>query len=50
MICGCCGRTLRKKQGKPHWIYSTFTGARYCWPGEGCNRSKPNGSRRSRST
>jgi len=30
--CGQCGRELKNE----HWIYSRFTGARYCWPGEGC--------------
>lgn len=33
--CDRCGADLRPKR----WIYSRQTGARYCWPGEGCNRS-----------
>lgn len=33
--CGKCGRRL--KVG--HWIYSHFTGERYCWPGEGCAKN-----------
>ncbi len=32
--CERCNRKL--KAG--HWIYSTFTKTRYCWPGEGCQR------------
>jgi hypothetical protein len=30
--CGCCGRKLKAD----HWVYSIWTKARYCWPGEGC--------------
>jgi hypothetical protein len=33
--CGKCNRKL--KEGR--WIYSRFTGNRYCWPGEGCEKS-----------
>jgi hypothetical protein len=34
-ICGCCGRKL--KNGA--YVYSAFTGTRYCSPGpKGCNR------------
>ena len=33
--CGCCGRRLRDER----WIYSTHTGARFCWPGE-CKTEK----------
>lgn len=32
--CGKCGRRLKQNR----WIYSRTTGARYCWPGTGCNR------------
>ena len=28
--CALCGRKL--KPGR--WVFSRFTGARYCWPGE----------------
>lgn len=29
-----CGRTLKNE----HWVYSSQTGNRYCWPGEGCQK------------
>ena len=32
--CGRCNRRLRQD----HWVYSTHTGKRYCWPGEGCHK------------
>jgi IS30 family transposase len=32
-----CGRELRNER----WIYSTHTGLRYCWTGEGCWRWSP---------
>lgn len=32
--CAQCGRELSGR----HWVHSRTTGARYCWPGEGCNR------------
>src|SRR5437899_2383336 len=34
--CGVCGRKLKPE----HYIYSSATGARYCWPGEGCDRRR----------
>lgn len=30
--CAMCGRALEPN----HWIYSSHTGARYCYVGEGC--------------
>lgn len=50
--CGSCGRRLRyatrivvdrdtgqeRKVRYGRWVASKFTGARYCYPGEGCNR------------
>lgn len=32
--CGCCGRKLKTDR----YVYSSYTGNRYCWPGEGCAR------------
>lgn len=32
--CARCGRRLRRGR----WVYSRYTRARYCWPGEGCAR------------
>jgi DNA-directed RNA polymerase subunit RPC12/RpoP len=32
--CSRCSRRLRPQR----WVYSHFTGSRYCWPGEGCHR------------
>lgn len=33
-LCARCGRRLKRE----HFVYSSHTGLRYCWPGEGCNR------------
>jgi hypothetical protein len=33
--CGCCGRRLPAER----YIYSRWTGSRYCWPGE-CRKRK----------
>lgn len=43
--CDRCGRTLPygiDDDGNrfQKWIKSTFTGKRYCWPGEGCGKVK----------
>ena len=32
--CGACGRKLKANR----WIFSRFTKARYCWPGDGCQK------------
>ena len=32
--CERCRRVLPRDR----WIYSRHTGARYCWPGEGCGK------------
>lgn len=32
--CGDCGRKLPAER----WVYSRHTGARYCTPGEGCQK------------
>src|SRR5437899_12981829 len=40
--CGLCGRKLKPE----HYIYSSATGARYCWPGEGCDRAPGNSDSR----
>jgi hypothetical protein len=34
--CARCGRKL--KTGR--WVYSRFTGFRYCWPGTGCAKAR----------
>jgi hypothetical protein len=34
--CARCDRELAPER----WVYSHHTGARYCWPGEGCNRKE----------
>ena len=34
--CDKCNRRLKKD----HWIFSTFTRNRYCWPGEGCQKPR----------
>jgi hypothetical protein len=34
--CARCDRELEPER----WVYSHHTGARYCWPGEGCNRKE----------
>jgi len=34
--CGKCSRRLKPN----HWIFSRFTGNRYCWPGEGCTKKR----------
>jgi len=34
--CGKCGRRLKTNR----WVYSRWTGNRYCWPGEGCDKPK----------
>jgi len=31
-FCAACNRRLPPER----WVYSQHTGARYCWPGEGC--------------
>jgi hypothetical protein len=33
--CGCCGRRLPAER----YVYSRWTGSRYCWPGE-CRKRK----------
>lgn len=33
--CASCGRKLTNER----WVYSRHTGARYCLPGEGCERA-----------
>lgn len=35
--CALCGRQLPTDR----WIYSRFTGSRYCWPGE-CRKYRRN--------
>lgn len=36
-----CARTgCNRRLKKDHYVYSSFTGNRYCWPGEGHNRPK----------
>ena len=48
--CGVCGRRLKSKLTSPDaegkgggvqvgWIRSSHTGARYCYPGEGCDKT-----------
>lgn len=34
IVCARCGRKLRHRR----WVYSRFTGARYCPPGKGCGK------------
>lgn len=36
--CAICNRRLWNLDGRAHYIYSRFTGNRYCWIGEGCKR------------
>jgi len=33
-LCAKCQRRLKRER----WIYNQHTGARYCWPGDGCNK------------
>lgn len=45
--CDRCDRPLRHHtDGRARWIYSPHTGARYCYPGDGCNKQpKPRPTR-----
>ncbi len=40
--CGRCGRRLKPNM----WVYSTWTGNRYCWPGEGCMKKNARRTKR----
>jgi len=40
LTCGTCGRELDPKR----CVRSNHTGARYCWPGEGCQAPKDAGA------
>lgn len=35
-VCGVCGRKLKNER----WVYSGHTGARYCRPGDGCQKPR----------